>query len=390
MTLSADYEPIVIPMEDPPAPPPIPAGVRLGRLLLRVWPFLAWCGAIAGAAALYVGEAGHGHALAFDEAQEIRVSPAIAGRIESLRVETGQKVRRGDLVATLDARDVEARLRLATTLFERARTRVAAEREVLRLEVQGRRSQALSRRNAYEKEGRRLRGEIDALTTAQAADEAEIGALQPQMDRLRPLLDRRLITADRMEELTQRRSVAQQRIASRTAEIRSAREELAAWAKLEPEELTDAAVEARLLPLELELKTQEARVAELELELGKCRVTAPIEGTVGRVSARAGEWGDAGTEIVQIVAPRPDRLTAYVVDRQIPAVAVGTTATLRPRDRGGPPLRGKVVGVGPIIEELPLRLRTIATIPQWGRRITMEVEKSGDPLPGEIYEVRFD
>ena len=44
---------------------------------------------------------------------------------------------------------------------------------------------------------------------------------------------------------------------------------------------------------------------------------------------------------------------------------------------------------GPRIEQVPLRLRAIPTIPQWGRLITIEVEKSHEPLPGEIYDVRF-
>ena len=102
MADSLVVEPIVIPIREPAAPPPIPGGRRIGRLLLKIWPFAAWCGVIGTAAWMYFGGAGHGHALAFDEAQELRVSPSIAGRIDSLCVETGQKVREGDLV--VDAR----------------------------------------------------------------------------------------------------------------------------------------------------------------------------------------------------------------------------------------------------------------------------------------------
>jgi multidrug resistance efflux pump len=272
-----------LPLREPPAPPPIPPGRRAARLLVRLWPFAAWCLALATAVWLYFGEAGHGHALAIEDIDELKVSPAVAGRIAKLTAELGQRVRKGDVLATLDARDLELRLKLAKAEAERARAR------------------------------------------------------------------------------------------------------LAAWLKSDPA----AASDARVLPFEQDLRAQEARVTDLEQELEKYQIIAPAEGTVSRIVSRAGEWRAAGAEIVELVVPRADRLTGYVTDRQISAVAVGTLATLRPRDLGGVPLQGRVVTVGPQIEQVPVRLRAIPNVPQWGRRVIFRVVKSGEPLPGEIYEVRF-
>ena len=130
-------------------------------------------------------------------------------------------------------------------------------------------------------------------------------------------------------------------------------------------------------------------MAELELERKKYQITAPVSGSVNLISARVGEWRAAGAEIIEIVVPRPNRLTAYVTDRQVPVVTPGTPATLRPRDRSGQALEGRVIQVGPRIEQVPVRLRSIPTIAQWGRLVTIQVEKHGEPLPGEIYDVRF-
>jgi multidrug resistance efflux pump len=252
-------------------------------MLVRLWPFAAWCLALAAAVWLYFGEAGHGHALAIEDIEELKVSPAVAGRIAKLTAELGQRVRKGDVLATLDARDLEVKLKLAKAETERSRAR------------------------------------------------------------------------------------------------------LAAWLKSDPA----AAPDARVLPFEQDLRAQEAKVTELEQEREKYQITAPAEGTVSRIATRVGEWRAAGGEIVDLVIPRADRLTGYVTDRQISAVAVGTLATLRPRDLGGAPLQGRVVTVGPQIEQVPIRLRAIPNVPQWGRRVIFQVVKSGEPLPGEIYEVRF-
>ncbi len=371
------------------APPRIAPSRRVARWIVRHWPLAAWCLAVVAAAWLYFREAGHGHALACECALELRISPAIAGRIATLDVAIGQSLRAGDLIATLDARDVDARLRMAQSELERARTRVEAEREALRLAQVDRRAQATSRRNAYESDGRRARGAAAAHATAQATDHAELDALTPQIERLKPLLEKKLTTADRIEELVQRRAVLEERIASRVGELRRADEEVAAWEKLEPEEPAETDLAASVLPFEMAQKSQEARVAELELEREKCRICAPAAGAVSLILARPGEWRAVGEVIVQIVLPTSGRVDAYVTDRQISAVAVGTRATLRARDLAGPPCEGRVAILGPLLEEVPLRLRAMPTIPQWGRRVTIEVEGLHDSLAGAIYDVRF-
>jgi len=384
-----EIEPFVIPLDDPPPPPPLPIVPRVRRMAARAWPFVAWLGALAGAGWLYFGESWRGHALAYEDIEEVNVSPALPGRLATLDIELGEEVKEGDVVATLDTTDVDARIRRAQVELERLKTRVAAQREALRLEQEDRRSQGAARRTSYESEGSRLRALIEKLTTEQAADQAEVAALDPQIERLKPLLERKLITADRLETKLQERAVLTKRIASRVDALRSAGAELSSWMRLEPAKTSESNLDALLLPYEMELHGQEARLAELELEREKHQITAPVAGTVNQISARAGAWRGAGAPIVEIVVPRPKRIIAYVTDRQVPAVVVGTRATLRPHDHGGATLVGKVVMAGPRIQQVPLRLRAIPTIPQWGRLITIEVEKSRDPLPGEIYDVRF-
>src|SRR6185503_16996976 len=224
-------EPLVIPMREPPRPPPIPVFRRAGRGLKALWPFTAWCGAVAVAGWLYFGESWRGHALAYDDIQEVKVSPSVAGRLATLEIEQGRKIVEGDLVATLDSSDLEARIRLARTEIARLKTRVDAEREALRVELQDRRSQAIVRRISYESEGRRLRGDLEKLVTEQSGDRAEADSFAPQIDRLQPLLEGKLITADRLEDMLRKRSVLEQRIAARDEAIRDNRKELAAWAK---------------------------------------------------------------------------------------------------------------------------------------------------------------
>src|SRR5689334_24098966 len=90
-----EIEPIIIPLKDPPPPPPLPIAPRVRRTLALAWPFVAWMGALAGAVWLYYGESWRGHALAYEDIQEVNVSPAVAGRLATLDVDLGQKVEEG-------------------------------------------------------------------------------------------------------------------------------------------------------------------------------------------------------------------------------------------------------------------------------------------------------
>lgn len=222
------------PLPFPEPPPPIPPGRRAMQLFARAWPFVVWCAALGAAVWLYFGETGHGHALAYEEVHELRLSTASAGRIVSIAVEIGQKVREGEVLAVVET----------------------------------------------------------------------------------PAADPRLPAV-------------------------------------------------------------------------KAPVVAPAAGAVSKIDAHVGQVAAAGTDLVRMVVPRADHLVGFVTDRQIRAVEVGTLATLRPRDLGGAPLKGKVIRLGPQIEELPPRLRAIPNVPQWGRRVVFQVENPREPLPGQIYEVRF-
>jgi len=382
-------EPFVIPMHEPPRPPPISIVRRLGRILKALWPFTAWLGAVAAAAWLYFGESWRGHALAYDDILEVKVSPSVAGRLATFTAVQGRRIAEGELIATLDSGDLEARIRLAMAEIARLKTRVDAERVALRIEMVDRRTQAVARRLSYEAEGRRLRGELEKLVTEQSGEKAEADSFAPQIDRLKPLLEGKLITAERVEDMVRKRSVLEQRMLIRTDAIRETRKELAAWQQLEPEKLPDESIDARLLPYELELRAQEAKVAELELDRAKYRILSPVTGSIHVISTRPGEWCSVGQELAQVVVPRPGCLTAYLTDRQVPVVTTGTKATLRPRDRSGKALDGTVTMVGVRIEQVPLRLRSIPTIAQWGRLVTITVDSKEEPLPGEIYDVRF-
>ncbi len=389
MTLLRDSEPLVTALRQPPAAPRIPIQRRLARLLFRAWPFAVWCGALVAAGWLYVNAVEGGHAIARAELEELRISASTSGRIETLAVRIGQRVEAGELIATLDPRDVDSRIRVAQAELERARALVQAKRAELRLSGLDRGTETQAQRNSYENEGRRLRSEIEAHQAVLATDQAERGVLLPQLERLAPLVEQRLVTVDRAEQMRRQEAILAERITTRSAELDAARLELGKWEAEAPNALADQDLDVALSPFETELGAGVVRVEELERERKNYLVYSPCAGVVSLIAALPGEWRVTGEEIVHVVVPRPDRATGFVMDRQVSAVSVGTHAVLLPRSSARPALQGRVVTVGPRLELIPPELREIATVEQWGRRVVFDVVGGGDLLPGEFFAVRF-
>lgn len=249
-------------------PPRIPLGRRFRRWLFRHLPVVVWMAAAAAAGWLYLHERPRSQAVATAEFAEVSVVSDVSARILRLAVLEGQSVRDGDLVATLDSRELDERI-----------------------------------------------------------------------ERTRAILDQlRSITTGSKEEI----------------------------------------------------KLYELKLADHVREKDRYTLVARASGRIGNLPHHPGDWVNAGSEIAVIESGRPGRLTAYLTDSHYSSVVRGTRAALRPRSRKGVSVEGRVVKVAAHTEQVPERLhREAPTLAAWGRSVTIELDRSSDFSPGEIYDVHF-
>lgn len=347
----------------------LPIARRVRHAMSRIWPALVWVVAAASAGMLYQNEGARGQTLAYSEMMHHELTPEISGRLLVMKLEVGQTVQRGEVVARIDPQDIDDRIAPVGAAVARLEARVKARRKRLKGDREDAADIAVKAALCGTAPDRAL-AQIDMLTTEQASDRGEAAALEEQLSRLKPLLDQHVVTAERMDEIKVRKTILAGRIAGRGKELRRR------------EECLD-------LSAEVDLDIQKMTLARLERERAKYDVVAPVSGTIENISHRSGEWIAAGTAVAEIVVPRLERVIAYVTDQQVRAVSIGTRVTLATRGHEGPTLRGHVVALGPRIEQVPLRLRFIPTIAQWGRLVTIDVEPPGASLPGEIFNASF-
>jgi multidrug efflux pump subunit AcrA (membrane-fusion protein) len=222
---------------------------------------------------------------------EVKVGARASGRVERLFANVGDRVKKGDPIARLDARDLQARL-------ARAEADLAASRA----------QAALVRRGAREEE-------IAEARAALAQAEAEARLATAQEARTRTLAAQEYVPKQEADR------------AQRDLEVAAAREE-SARSRL-------ALVKTKALPEDVALA--EARVLQAKASrdeaaalLSYATIAAPIDGVIAQVTTQEGETVSAGLNaptFVTLIDLERLEVAAYVDEVDVGRVRTGQKAT---------------------------------------------------------------
>jgi len=298
------------------------------------------------------------------EATEVHTAADIGGRIVELRVDEGDRIEAGAVIARLDTEDTM--LQIARTRADRA-TAVAQ----LRLLEAGSRAEDI----------RQARAQVDAATADAAAIDAEVKAAQLDLDRFQALLTANAGSVKQRDDALARVDAAKARQRAALDRVRSARE---AQARLEagtrPEEIQTA--RARVA-------AADAQIAVLEKSERDATVVSPLTGIVTQKLVDAGEIVARGTPLVVITDLDHAWANLFVPEPMVPRVAIGQAATVL-TDAGGPGLEGKVTFVSPRAEFTPRNVQTAEERSKLVYRIKVTVDnragvlKLGMPVDAEL------
>lgn len=305
----------------------------------------------------------------FAESITINVGPLGGGRIESLEVALGQKVKAGDVVARMNTVPLEAR-------------RAGIQAEILE-------ARAAVTADIQEQEAAVTRVEMRMLRTRTNAvsDRAELDQLSAQLQRLEGLAAQRMINVTDAEDRRRDQSALLARLS--VYNNASAKGNAGLGRNANPLKDHAAMVDALTAPAREAVKVQEANLRQVEIELEECSVRAPSDGTVGLLVHRKGEIIPAGEPIVTLVTARPGVIIASVPERIASSLNPGDPATMRRRTILAPVLKGRILEVSPEVDEAPVRARPSPGIPVWGRRIAVALDTPAQLVPGEAFHVRF-
>jgi len=193
--------------------------------------------------------------------QRVTITSEIRGRVASIAVEEGMKVKAGNLVAQIDPREYELTL------------------ERLRADLSGAQKE-------YKKSQAGLRQE-------------DKDRLQAQTRAAQSAFDLAKIELDRTKKLVEQKVLAQSSLDSAKDKIRRAKELLIASQAEQAAGLKSRSEDIE--KLETELQAIRKQVAIAELNLSKVNILAPFDGVIISKEIERGAIADSGTAIVRMI-----------------------------------------------------------------------------------------
>jgi len=298
---------------------------------------------------------------------EVTISARVGGVAKDVAVRESQKVKRGDLIARIDAREIEARLAQARAEADALRAKRAeaeAQLKALATSIEQARIAADVARGSSQHE---IHGAREALGRAEAevrAAEAEAAQAAKLQARYAELAKREFVSETYYEDVRTKARAAEARLRA----ARRAREEAVAaleraqaaagTVRIKEQDPQRLAAERDRITASIETlaRTEDAaraRVAEVEAALADTRLVAPIDGTVMSRLAEPGELVPPGRPIVTLVDLGALYVRVYIPEREIAKVRLGNPARIHADAFPDRPFAGKVVEIAERAEFTP-------------------------------------
>jgi multidrug resistance efflux pump len=311
-----------------------------------------------------------GNAVAYVEAVHYSVAPIALGRIDKLLVHVGQRVKAGDPMANMDARDLLA----------------AREKAVLQLAQ----LEAAVIASSQDEEFQVTRSELWVLKARadERGDRAQLAQISERMQRLDSLLDQQMIPAAQAEAAREK----QQELAARVETFDQAKVRGQAGLSQIGAGNHDhsQAVLAHVEPARRAVEVQKAAIRQLDLQIEQLTLRAPSDGTVSTITHRAGEIVLAGSEVACLVSARPGVLVVELSEGMAARARVGQGVSVKSKELLSRTQHGHVIELAPEVDEMYARARPSPGIAAWGRRAAVQLDDGGDVLPGQAFSVSLD
>jgi len=260
------------------------------------------------------------------DANQIIISPQVAGRISKLLVDEGTAVKQGDLIALLDPSVLEAQARAAAATIDSLRSQVSAT-EATSVAMQGSTTSSVAnaqarlesaRAQSLETEATLQRVESDSRRTIELAQQG-VASDQERVQAQANLKAQQAVVSSLQQQVTAAQADLNMAIAN-THQAHAAQSTVAST--------------------RAQLSNAEAQLKEAEVRLGYTKIYAPVAGTVSVRAAREGEYLNAGQAIATIVDFGDTWVRAAIPETEGDHIGLGDT--LRIRLPGGTQTSGKV------------------------------------------------
>lgn len=306
----------------------------------------------------------------YAEAIHHSIAPVALGKVASISVRMGQRVKAGDALCVMDGRELRAAREKAAAQLQQMEATVAA--------------------SMLNEEFQVTRGELWVLKARadEHGDRAALAELKSRVARLDGLVSRQLVPATELETAREKQRALEARVA--TYDQAKGRGQAGLDRAGAGDHQHRQAVDVQVEPVRLAVDVQRAALRQLDVQIDDLVLRAPADGVVTSLSHHEGDVVAAGTEVLALVSGCPGVVVASFPEAAAPEIEPGREVTLRRRAFLSPALHGRAIEVAPEIDETLVRARPSPNVPVWSRRVTIQLADGVELLPGEAFDVSLD
>ena len=316
------------------------------------------------------------------EATTVDVSFKIPGKIDKILVEEGDLLKEGQLIATLEYKDLSAQKARAEATLESTQSRIPALQKNIEFQDQASQQEISQAQAAMEA----ARSRLDQLLAGSRPQ--EIQAAKAAVDQTQADMDKRKADMDRAKNLYQDRYIsAQDWDAARTAydmalasyqksqenyalvvegprkeEIDTARAQLqqaeAALRLARTRRIQIDVLKRELVTAQVQVKEAASALEVIQTQIGYCNLFAPTTGVVLVKNTEAGEFIVPGGAVITLGDVAKPWLKAFINESDVGRVKLGQKVSVTTDSYPGKVYPGKITFISSEAEFTPKNVQT--------------------------------
>ncbi|MFT0213892.1 HlyD family secretion protein [Pseudomonas sp. F1_0610] len=248
---------------------------------------------------------------AYIRADVTNLSVKISGLVSDVLVDDNQVVKKGELLAKIDARDLQLAVEQALAQLEASNAQI--------IDIQA-----------------KLARQQDLIAVAKAkrdAVKAELDFARQERLRYQQMATAGAGSKQKADQTASRERILQAQVQQENATLEATANEV-------------KVLNAQLLQAQAKFTTAKAQVTQASLNLSYTEVRAPMDGVIGKRHLRVGQWVSPGQSLIAIV-PTENYIIANFLETQLAQVAVGSDVNIEIDAIPNKVFSGKVESIAP-------------------------------------------
>lgn len=262
----------------------------------------------------------------------VAISSRVGGWVTNVPVSQGDKIRKASLIAKIDGRDAELKLaELESRLQE-----LEAERETIGAQIDLAENQIRQRFTVQTHW-------VEASAAALATAESQVKLMRSELNRMRPLARRNVVSAQGLEKVETEFLNAQNRQTTAAAELQAHKAKLL---EISAERGSITVLKKQRAQIEARSRTLITQIDQQRLNVKDRDVISPIQGVVDKVFVDSGEFVRPGQRLALIHDPRSVWVETNIRETDLRHVVVGATVNISVDAYPEKPFTGRVLRIG--------------------------------------------